>query len=70
MVGAVPSVIHLINATLNVIKSKKLAWQERKAESFTMSRLHCGSWHVGYRPSAEYGDGIRAVAVNRSSRKR
>jgi hypothetical protein len=49
---------HLINATLNVIKSKKLAWQERKAESFTMSRLHCGSWHVGYRPSAEYGDGI------------
>jgi patatin-like phospholipase len=49
---------HLINATLNVIKSKELAWQERKAESFTMSRLHCGSWHVGYRPSAEYGDGI------------
>jgi hypothetical protein len=49
---------HLINATLNVIKSKDLAWQERKAESFTMSRLHCGSWHVGYRPSAEYGDRI------------
>jgi Patatin-like phospholipase len=49
---------HLINATLNVIKSKELAWQERKAESFTMSRLHCGSWHVGYRSSAEYGDGI------------
>jgi hypothetical protein len=23
-----------------------------------MSRLHCGSWHVGYRPSTEYGDGI------------
>ena len=49
---------HLINATLNVIKSKDLAWQERKAESFTMSRLHCGSWHVGYRSSAEYGGGI------------
>jgi hypothetical protein len=48
---------HLINATLNVIKSKELAWQERKAESFTMSRLHCGSWHVGYRPSDEYGKG-------------
>jgi hypothetical protein len=48
---------HLINATLNVIKSKELAWQERKAESFTMSRLHCGSWHVGYRSSREYGKG-------------
>jgi hypothetical protein len=48
---------HLVNATLNVIKSKELAWQERKAESFTMSRLHCGSWHVGYRPSDEYGKG-------------
>jgi hypothetical protein len=48
---------HLVNATLNVIKSKDLAWQERKAESFTMSRLHCGSWHVGYRPSDEYGKG-------------
>jgi hypothetical protein len=48
---------HLINATLNVIKSKELAWQERKAESFTMSRLHCGSWHVGYRRSDEYGKG-------------
>ena len=49
---------HLINATLNLIKGKELAWQERKAESFTMSRLHCGSWHVGYRSSVEYGDGI------------
>src|SRR6266480_1314907 len=48
---------HLINATLNVIKSKELAWQERKAESFTMSRLHCGSWHLGYRSSREYGKG-------------
>jgi hypothetical protein len=48
---------HLVNATLNLIKGKDLAWQERKAESFTMSRLHCGSWHVGYRPSREYGKG-------------
>jgi hypothetical protein len=49
---------HVINAALNLVKGEELAWQERKAESFTMSRLHCGSWHVGYRPSAEYGDGI------------
>src|SRR4029453_11609799 len=52
-----PKPFHLINATLNLVKGKDLAWQERKAESFTMSRLHCGSWHVGYRSAREYGKG-------------
>jgi len=52
--------LHVVNGALNLVKGEQLAWQERKAESFTMSRLHCGSWNerVGYRPSAEYGDGI------------
>jgi Patatin-like phospholipase len=49
---------HVINAALNLVKGEQLAWQERKAEPFTMSRLHCGSWHLGYRPSSDYGDGI------------
>ncbi|HEY1583778.1 MAG TPA: patatin-like phospholipase family protein [Chthoniobacterales bacterium] len=49
---------HVVNAALNLVKGRQLAWQERKAESFTMSRLHCGSWHLGYRPSLQYGDGI------------
>ena len=47
--------LHVINGALNLVKGQQLAWQERKAESFTMSRLHCGSLHVGYRPSAQYG---------------
>jgi len=46
---------HIINTALNLVKGEELAWQERKAESFTMSRLHCGGWHVGYRPSEKYG---------------
>jgi hypothetical protein len=50
--------LHVINGTLNLVKGEQLAWQERKAESFTMSRLHCGCLHVGYRSSAEYGDAI------------
>jgi hypothetical protein len=52
--------LHVLNGALNLVKGEQLAWQERKAESFTMSRLHCGCWdqRVGYRPSAEYGDGI------------
>lgn len=50
--------LHVINSTLNLVKGEQLAWQERKAESFTMSRLHCGSFQVRYRPSREYGHGI------------
>ncbi|HTF92862.1 MAG TPA: hypothetical protein VK632_07440, partial [Verrucomicrobiae bacterium] len=50
--------IHVLNGSLNVIRGEQLAWQERKAESFTMSRLHCGSFKVGYRPSSQYGEAI------------
>jgi Patatin-like phospholipase len=52
--------LHVINGALNLVRGEQLAWQERKAESFTLSRLHCGSLNerVGYRPSMEYGDGI------------
>ena len=49
---------HVLNSTLNIVSGQQLAWQERRAESFTMSRLHCGSFKVGYRPSAKYGDAI------------
>jgi hypothetical protein len=49
---------HVVNTALNLVKGRQLAWQERKAESFTISRLHSGSWHLGYRPSAQYGDAI------------
>ena len=48
----------MINGALNLVRGEQLAWQERKAESFTMSRLHCGCLYLGYRPSAEYGHGI------------
>jgi hypothetical protein len=45
-----------INMTLNMVEpvSTKLAWQERKGESFTVTPLHAGSLWVGYRPSCEY----------------
>lgn len=45
---------HIINATLNLVAGKNLAWQNRKAASFTMSPLHCGSWRLGYRNTNEY----------------
>ncbi len=33
---------HLVNTTLNLTQSKNLAWQERKAASFTIAPLYCG----------------------------
>jgi len=55
--------LHVLNGALNLVKGEELAWQERKAESFTMSRLHCGSWHVGYRPSTEYGNDGKGITL-------
>ena len=55
---------HVINIALNVVSTKRLAWQERKAESFTVSPLHCGSAYLGFRPSNEYGDSIRTATGN------
>jgi hypothetical protein len=48
---------HVVNIALNIVSTKRLAWQERKAEAFTVSPLHCGSANLGYRRSEEYGDG-------------
>jgi hypothetical protein len=50
--------LHVINIALNLVQGSQLAWQERMAASFTVTRLHSGSWLLGYRPSKEYGAGI------------
>ena len=34
---------HIVNIALNLVKGSRLAWQHRKAESFTVTPLHCGS---------------------------
>jgi hypothetical protein len=45
----------VINITLNLMKGDRLAWQERKAETFTVSPLHSGNQLLGYRRSRYYG---------------
>ena len=35
--------LHVINAALNLVSSKNLAWQERMAGPFTFSPLHCAA---------------------------
>jgi hypothetical protein len=47
--------LSIINTTLNLVHGEKLAWQQRKAESFSMTPLYCGCWSEGYRKSTEYG---------------
>ena len=46
---------HVVNTTLNLVAGKDLAWQERKADSFTISPLHSGNRRLGYRPSHSFG---------------
>ncbi len=46
---------HVVNIALNLVAGRRLAWQQRKAESFTVTPLHSGNCAVGYRPSASYG---------------
>jgi hypothetical protein len=47
---------HVVNVCLNLVAGDRLAWQQRKAASFTITPLHCGSnaEGLGYRPSNEY----------------
>ena len=50
---------HIVNASLNVLATSNLAWQERKAEAFVFSPLYCGAPALtrdgAYRPTSDYG---------------
>ena len=47
--------VPVVNICLNLVKGRSLAWQQRKAASFTVSPLHAGSLWLGYRRAREYG---------------
>lgn len=55
--GPVQRPFHVVNIALNLVRGRNLAWQQRKAQSFTVTPLHCGSaaGNLGYRRSFEYG---------------
>lgn len=46
---------HVLNIAINLVRGENLAWQQRKAQSFTASPLYCGSWNLGYRRAIRYG---------------
>jgi hypothetical protein len=53
--AAIPRPLHIVNMALNLVADNRLAWQERKAEPFTVSPLFAGTCTLGYRPIAQYG---------------
>ena len=62
-----PRPLHVINMTLNLVGGGELAWQERKADSFTATPLHAGNHRLGYRPVNEYAKGLHlgtALAIS------
>lgn len=46
--------LHVVNMALNLVHGSALAWQERQAESFTVTPLHAGNYQLGYRYAADY----------------
>ena len=52
---AIRKPFHVLNIAINLVRTENLAWQQRKAQSFTASPLFCGSYNLGYRRSADYG---------------
>lgn len=55
--GLVQQPMPVVNIALNLVHGENLSWQQRKAQSFTVTPLHCGSFSsdLGYRRSSEYG---------------
>lgn len=51
--------VHIVNSAINITQGSNLAWQERKAASFTFSPYHCG-FLLG--PST--GDALTAPALS------
>ena len=59
--------LHILGTAINLNRGRQLAWQNRRAASFTFTPLHTGYWLAslqvrgGYQTTAEYGmdsDGI------------
>jgi hypothetical protein len=48
--------MHVLNLALNLTSGARLAWQQRKAASFTVTPQHAGSWVVGYQPAQDFTD--------------
>lgn len=53
----------IVNAALNLVSGRNLAWQERKAASFTFTPLAVGSPLLGYRRSVDYAGDAGGITL-------
>ena len=53
----------IINTTLNLVGGDNLAWQQRKAEPFSVSPLYSGCFRLGYRDSRFYGGRDGGISI-------
>lgn len=53
----------VINGALNLVRTKNLAWQERKAASYTFTPLHVGSDVTKYAPTSDYCGEVGGVTL-------
>lgn len=54
--------VPVVNVALNLLGDSKLAWQQRKAESFSITPYYCGNFRRGYRSSHLYG-GVGGISL-------
>ncbi len=54
--------LHIVNTTLNLVGTRRAAWRQRKAESFTFSALSAGAWRLKYVSADAFG-GDHGVTV-------
>jgi hypothetical protein len=62
----VKKLFHVVNVTLNLTRTTRLAWAERKAASFTMTSLACGSDALKGHIQAQTDDSPRAYVLTGS----
>lgn len=58
---------YLVNTSLSLIAGDELAWRDRKAASFVLSPLYCGSKVTGYAPTTRTRESLslgRSMAIS------
>jgi hypothetical protein len=56
--------LHIVNMALNLVSDDNLAWQQRKAETFTASALHAGNYRLGYRRARTYAQSQKGEGLS------
>ena len=53
----------VVNAALNLVAGRNLAWQERKSATFAFTPMHVGNPWLGYRASGDYAHDVGGITL-------